>query len=129
MSIDISVSSQMLEAKFLRFERQVKEIANIFINNPQALDGNQRKNEIMELLQWQLYHKLTRNESEKANHRKTPAIRLAVLVKCYKEENSILNALRIFEFLFNASDMELKDIPMDLKQEAYEICSNIFEMH
>ena len=108
MSFNGSASAQMMKAKLMRLDRLYKDIAGILLDNPQCLDENPRRQEVLDALEWHLYYKMEKSESNEAKPNLASVIKLSVLVDSYEEEKSAECAWKIFEYLLNASEQELK---------------------
>lgn len=118
-------SDQMMASKIMKLDQVCQDIVGILRNNPQCLDGNARKGEILETLIIHLDAKLgTRTRDAKPN--RASVIKLAILLEGYEDDvnNAKENVWKIIEYLFNISAQELEYIPEDLKSMAFDICMN-----
>lgn len=124
MSLDISVPAQMMESKIQKLDRVYQDIFGILRKNPQCLDGNTRKDEVLETL---IVHLTARLETRTAEERPNRAlvIRLAILVDCYEDDANDAKEYfwKVLECLFEMMNaQELKYIPQELKNRALDIC-------
>lgn len=127
MSYNSNESAMAMEAKLMRMDRLYKEMAIIMTENPYCLDGNPRKEEVLQMLFWQLGNKLERSKTEGAKRPNSASvISLEVLVDCFEEDGTRENARKVVKLLFELSVEELKCAPEELKERAITITEYYF---
>lgn len=116
---------RMMASNIKTLDQVCQDIVRILRKDPQCLDENARKDEILNTLIIHLDAKLEiRTSDSKPNQ--APDITLAILLKCYEDNVNNTKELVwiIIDYLFNISAQKLECISEDLKSMAFDICIN-----
>ena len=117
-----------IETCLVKVKRAYTEMARILRENPHCLDGNQQKSEVVQMLIDHLAFriKLSKEGAEAMPNRRSSVV-LFALLECYEEGKNPEYAKRVLDVLLDLSGQELKYVPTEYKEQAFQICEQLLK--
>ena len=120
--------AQKITEQLSRVERSYKVIAAVLAKNPHSLDCDPYKNEVIQMLISHLNVKMEHSKTkEDRNYNPQYCVILEMFLEWWDEYGNREYARKILEAMMELSVQELKYIPNDIKERAFEVCKQLIK--